>query len=1025
MLSYSLRDLLRNGRRTLASVVGVALGVGLFASITLFVDGSAATMTERAIAPMPLDMAVEMTSPLASHISLKESVGGATTLAGGQRVTVTLTATNESDRTLTGVLIKDEVAPPLAYVPGTTTLNGVAVPDPEEESPLIVSGLQAGSLAPKAIVTVTYVAVASSAVGLTAGLPFRATAVSREYPLPATANGPQPLRAQDLGAAVSRIQGISMVDRIDTVDLPAGSVRSGAVTLGRPLRVFAFDPVYLTHYPRILITAGRFAPGTALVSVEAARALAAAPGSRIELTVPGGQQPIPIPVGGVTDLSQASSLYSSRVPDTLGDFIYVPNAVVVPLDLFEDLVLTALRLDAARPVPVLKNLPAIELDVKIDRSQLNANPAAALVRTQGLRRSIERIAPGQTFVIDNLSNALTVARGDAVVAKVLFLFLGLPGVLLAAFLSGYAGSLLAQAQRREIAILRGRGAHARHLMRLLAYKTVAIAILGSLIGLGCGLLAILATVGRGQLLTAAPVDLVQSAAVAVGAGLVATAIGLYIPGRRSLRREVSEERREIELGRPPLWLRFRLDLVLLALAAVVETVTFLAGGFTPLQTEGQALSLSFYVLLAPMLAWFGATLFGVRLAMFTTPRIPNTRGGRFGRLVGGTLRRSLKRRSRGLATGIAAVGLALGFGTSVAIFVATYHAEKAADARFAVGSDIRVTPSVLTPQPASFASQLLVPGAASATPVSFHIGNAALGTDKKDLAAVDVPSLERTAPLSDSFFTGISAARAMAALKNDPAAVLVDWEAARDYNITVGDPLKVQLIDSAGREVPVTLHVVGRTISFPGFPFHIDLVANLAFYQSATGRPTVDFFYVRTIDPGAATVAKVTDAIRSGPGQATPLFIDTTANAASRDQSTLAALNLNGLGRLDSLYTALMSAAAIAIFVFGLMLQRRKEYVTMRALGIRMRQLQALVLGEAALVAAVGLLIGSLVGAGMAFMFVQVLRPVFTLPPDRLTLPAVQLGALAGLVLGGMAVSALIATGILRRLKPMELLREE
>ena len=38
MIGYSLRDVLRNGRRTLASVVGVALGVGLFASIVFFID---------------------------------------------------------------------------------------------------------------------------------------------------------------------------------------------------------------------------------------------------------------------------------------------------------------------------------------------------------------------------------------------------------------------------------------------------------------------------------------------------------------------------------------------------------------------------------------------------------------------------------------------------------------------------------------------------------------------------------------------------------------------------------------------------------------------------------------------------------------------------------------------------------------------------------------------------------------------------------------------------------------------------
>jgi putative ABC transport system permease protein len=319
----------------------------------------------------------------------------------------------------------------------------------------------------------------------------------------------------------------------------------------------------------------------------------------------------------------------------------------------------------------------------------------------------------------------------------------------------------------------------------------------------------------------------------------------------------------------------------------------------------------------------------------------------------------------------------------------------------------------------------MVPGTAAVTPVAFHIGNAGLGTDKKDMAAVDVPSLERTSPLSDSFFMGISANEAVSALKSDPAAILVEWEAARDYNITVGDPVKVQLTDSAGRDVPVTFHVVGRTKSFPGFPYHADLIANLAYYHAATGHSTVDFFYVRTTDSSPSGVAQVAQAIRSGPGKTTPLFVDTTATAANRDQSTLASLNLNGLGSLDSLYTALMSAAAIAIFVFGLILQRRKEYVTLRALGIRMRQLQGLVIGEAAVVAICGLVIGGLVGTGMAYLFVQVLRPVFTLPPERLTLPAGQLGALAALVLGGMAVSALAASGMLRRLKPIELLREE
>ncbi|HKB37610.1 MAG TPA: FtsX-like permease family protein, partial [Gemmataceae bacterium] len=142
-------------------------------------------------------------------------------------------------------------------------------------------------------------------------------------------------------------------------------------------------------------------------------------------------------------------------------------------------------------------------------------------------------------------------------------------------------------------------------------------------------------------------------------------------------------------------------------------------------------------------------------------------------------------------------------------------------------------------------------------------------------------------------------------------------------------------------------------------------------------------------------------------------------------QSTLAALNLRGLGSLDSLYTVLMSVAAVAMFVFGLILQRRREYMTLRALGIRTRQLQAIVVGEAALVAVGGLVIGSIAGTVMAYMFVQILRPIFVLPPERLTFPVGLLGTLAGLVIVGSVLSALAASALVRRLKPIELLREE
>src|SRR5438132_7799708 len=133
MLSYSLRELLRNPRRTLASVAGVTLGVGLLASISFFIDTSASTMTQRAVARVPIDMAAGLTSPLASTITLKEALAPAA-LASGQTATFTLVATNNGSRAATGVVIRDEPPRPLAYVPGSTAMDGRPLPDPEDQA---------------------------------------------------------------------------------------------------------------------------------------------------------------------------------------------------------------------------------------------------------------------------------------------------------------------------------------------------------------------------------------------------------------------------------------------------------------------------------------------------------------------------------------------------------------------------------------------------------------------------------------------------------------------------------------------------------------------------------------------------------------------------------------------------------------------------------------------------------------------------------------------------------------------------
>jgi putative ABC transport system permease protein len=1034
MLSYVWRDLVRNPRRTLASLVGVTLGVALFSGVLFFIDGSGASMTKRAIAPLALDMQRVLTAPLGGRLRLEERLSPSA-LRTGQKARITLTVVNEGSEPANEVVVNDEPPQPLAYVPGTTTLNGKGLRDDGGQSPLqgfAGTGLNIGTVGPAQTVRLTYVARANQAVRAVGALRLRGRISSREDVVPTRANAPARLTLEDLLPKIARIPGVAAADGLSFVDLPPGSLRARGSTLSDPVRVFAFDRRYQEHYPSIRLAAGSFRPGSALLSAEASRALEARPGATVELFLPGRRTRLALPVSGVADLSRAKPLFYSRKTRKLEDFLYVPDAIIVSPATFKHAIIPAFRAANAKRGAVIKSLPLLEVDVLVDRSRLQSDPGTALDQTRTIARSIGRIAPGQDYLIDNISNTLEVARDDAAVGKRMFVFLGLPGVLLAAFLAAYASGILAGTQRREQANLRIRGAHHGHLLRMLVYRTLALAGVASVLGTGLGFLSAMAVLGRDTLFQAAAADLARSGLLVAGIGMLTTAVAMYIPGRRSLSREVGRERGEMAATPAPAWHRLRLDFALLAAAAVAEAIAFATGAFDTRSgsvSAGQSVSLPSHLLLAPLGAWVGGMLLSARVFLAFTTRIRVPAAPRFGPLLRGTLSRSLRRRAWALATGFLALGLVIAFGVSLALFTATYDAGKAADAEFVVGSDIRVTPSVLSPKPhpPSFAAKLQVPGVSAVTPVVFRLENSVLkaryNQRRTDLAAIDPVSFRRAAELSDSMFAGSSAADSLAALQGDPRGLLVDTETAGDLSVERDDRVHVLLARGTKNETLKPFHVVGLFERFPGFPQGANLVANLDYYQAATGLKRVDFFLVKSADDTGAGLARAVAALRSGPGKDDPITIASTQTALDKDQSSLTALNVHGLLDLDSLFTLLMSAAAIAIFVFGLMLQRRREYLTLRAQGMQARELQALVFGEAALVAVCGLAAGLLVGTGMAYLLVHILRPLFILDPGVTFSPG-EIATLVGLAIAATVVSALAAVAILSRLRPTELLRE-
>ena len=199
-------------------------------------------------------------------------------------------------------------------------------------------------------------------------------------------------------------------------------------------------------------------------------------------------------------------------------------------------------------------------------------------------------------------------------------------------------------------------------------------------------------------------------------------------------------------------------------------------------------------------------------------------------------------------------------------------------------------------------------GVSAVTPVVFELENSVLGGSVQPGAGRtsrrSIPRASRRWRRLRRVVPRRSARAAVAALDADPKGALVDVETADDLQVETGDTVEVILALGTDRETRASLRVVGLFERFPGFPEGANLVVEPRPFQeghrrrnastsSSPRRPTT----VRR--PGASG-----HGARSGPGRARPIHVDSTETALDKDQSSLTALNVNGLVSLDWLYVA-------------------------------------------------------------------------------------------------------------------------
>ena len=798
-----------------------------------------------------------------------------------------------------------------------------------------------------------------------------------------------------------------------------GEIRSSAGA------ILAVPRGYQAHIKTFRFLHGALRPGSIVLDQQLAATLQAGIGDRIALTPRPGASPVSLPVSGIAVVTSPDVLFQPLNP-LAGPAAAQPpaNVAIMPIETVAHRLAPLLPpIDTASPgssaIPGAQRGIQWQVQAQVDPQALRGSPAAALKQATQIRNRVERSFPGQVQFVDNLADNLSTAAGDALYAETLYVMLAVPGALVALALAYLAALGTVERDRRDLGLLRSRGASRRDLLKLTGAESAVIGLLAGAIGTGAALLAVRYLVSNsGSVgLTRALVTL----AICTGLAFVGAAAARVGAGLAAFRGSVTEARRSVQRTGKPLWQRLYLDVLALAVSGLVYWLTARTGFSAVVNPDSNpTLSLSIYMFLAPALLWLGATLLLVRARGRAVAWIARRAAGERATTSTGFLLASAGRRGAAINRGLVVTALLLAFGVNLGIFTATYDQQTRVDAELTLGADV-----VVTAPPGAVAKHGLqqrierVKGVSGTTAVDHSY--AYVGPDLQDTFGIDANTFTRATTLRDSYFLGGSASQMLSRLRARKDGIVVSKETVTDYSLAQGDLLKLRVLDRRSGAFRIArFHVVGFVQEFPSAPRDSFMVANLSYLQGVTHDAGPNLVFVKAPSGPAAVSTRIAAATRSfGTG------VKNIRQQSVQTSSSITAVDLAGISRIEEAFAILLAAAAIGLFVLVALAERRHEFATMAALGASLRSIAAFVWSEAALVVGAALACAAILGWLLAQMLVAMLQHVFDPPPSHLAVPWAFLGSLAGAAVLGGAVAVALASRGLARLRLGSILREE
>jgi putative ABC transport system permease protein len=833
--------------------------------------------------------------------------------------------------------------------------------------------------------------------------------------------------ARSLAAGISRRPEIGQASPAATAPFARIGHRGAAgVTSAGQGSILAVPPGYSRRIDTFRFLRGSLRPGEIVLDQQLAATLQARVGDSVVLRTRAHAPPHRFRVSGVALVTAPDVLFQPLNP-LLGPAPAQPpaNVAILPIATFAHTVAAqeptiAQAGTGSSAVPGTQAGVQWQVQTQVDPAALGGTPGQALTRSNQIRNTLERSFPGRIRFVDNLSEALETAAQDALYADALFIMLAVPGAILALGLAYLAGQGTVERDRRELALLRARGASRRQLLALAGTEAIVIGGLAGALGFGLALLAVGLLVEGSAGLSAerGAIAAVACVALAVGGATAARLTG----GLRAAAGTVAEGRRSARREKRPLWRRLYLDLIALAISGLIYWLTASTGFAAVINPDANpTLSLSVYMFFAPALLWIGATLLLVRLRGRALAAMAKSLGGdRPAEGRRGFLLASASRRGAAINRGLVLVGLLLAFGVSLGVFTATYDQQAAVDAQLTLGADVTITtaPGVATTK--GLGTKIAaVPGVATTSAVDHSY--AYVGPDLQDTYGIDPATIGGATTLRDSYFLGGSAQTMLARLRSRPDAILVSKETITDYSLKPGDLLRLRILDHRnGRFRIVPFHVAGTVQEFPSAPRDSFMVANLSYLRKADRAGGANVVFAKASGDPAAVAARIKAATR-GDG----VIVKDIRQQAAQTGSSITTVDLSGISRLEEAFTIVLAAAAMWLFVNLIVSERKHEFATMAAVGASLRDIGAFVRSEAVAVLLAATALAVVLGWLLAEMLVAMLRHVFDPPPDQLAVPWTYLGELGLAAIVGGLLAAAVAARALRRLPLGAILREE